>query len=59
MTITAINGAEEMMSIAEDKKGTIFIEELNSFLLITLTITIVIICVVVLIGLYRNIKSAE
>lgn len=59
VTIAAITGAGEMMPIAGGKKGTIFIEGLISFLLVTLTVAIVFVCVVVLIGLYRNLKSTE
>lgn len=59
VTIAAITGAGEMMPIAGGKKGTIFIEGLISFLLVTLTVAIVFVCVVVLVGLYRNLKSTE
>ncbi len=59
VTIAAITGAGEMMPIAGGKKGTIFMEGLISFLLVTLTVAIVFVCVVVLIGLYRNLKSTE
>jgi hydroxylaminobenzene mutase len=58
VTIAAITGAGKMMPIAGGKEGTSVVEGLISFLLITLTLAMIIVCVVVLNGLYRNIKRA-
>lgn len=54
--IAAITGAGKLMPIAGGKEGTTFIEGLISFLLITLSLAMIFICIVVLLGLYRNLK---
>ncbi|MDF1613197.1 MAG: hydrogenase [Stygiobacter sp.] len=54
--IAAISGAGKLMPIAGGKEGTTFIEGLISFLLITLSLAMIFICIVVLLGLYRNLK---
>ena len=56
VTITAITGAGKMMPIAGGKEGTTVVEGLISFLLITLALAMIFVCVVVLTGLYRNIR---
>lgn len=55
--IAAISGAGKLMPIAGGKEGTTFIEGLISFLLITLSLAMIFICIVVLLGLYRNLKK--
>jgi len=56
VTISAITGAGKMMPIAGGKEGTAFIEVLISFLLSTLALAMIIVCVIILKGLYKNIK---
>jgi hydroxylaminobenzene mutase len=56
VTIAAISGAGKMMPIAGGKEGALWIEGLISGLLISLALCMIFVCVVVLIGLYRNIK---
>ena len=56
VTIAAITGAGKMMPIAGGKEGTTAVEGLISFLLITLALAMIFVCVVVLTGLYRNIR---
>lgn len=56
VTIAAITGAGKMMPIAGGKEGTPIVEGLISFLLISLSLAMIFVCVVVLTGLYRNIR---
>ncbi|MBK9254967.1 MAG: hydrogenase [Saprospiraceae bacterium] len=56
VTIAAITGAGKMMPIAGGKEGAPIVEGLISFLLISLSLAMIFVCVVVLTGLYRNIK---
>jgi len=56
VTLAAITGAGKMMPIAGGKEGTTIVEGLISFLLITLALAIIFVCVVILTGLYRNIR---
>ncbi|WP_373497656.1 hydrogenase [Aquiflexum sp.] len=57
VTIASITGAGKMMPIAGGKEGTPVVEGLISFLLISLALAMIFVCVVVLNGLYRNMKS--
>jgi (hydroxyamino)benzene mutase len=59
VTIAAITGAGKMMPIAGGKEGTTLEEGIISFLLITLALAMIFVCVVVLTGLYRNIKQSS
>ncbi|GMU94880.1 MAG: hydrogenase [Ignavibacterium album] len=54
--IAAITGAGKLMPMAGGKEGTALIEGLISFLLITLALAMIFICIVVLTGLYRNLR---
>jgi len=56
VSIAAMTGAGKMMPIAGGKEGTPIVEGLISFLLISLALAMIFVCVVVLTGLYRNIK---
>lgn len=57
VTIAAITGAGKMMPIAGGKEGISIIEGLISFLLISLSLAMIFVCIVVLTGLYRNIRN--
>lgn len=59
VTIAAITGAGKMMPIAGGKEGTTLEEGIISFLLTTLALAMIFVCVVVLTGLYRNIKQSS
>ncbi len=56
VTIAAITGAGKMMPIAGGKEGTPVVEGLISALLITLALSMIFVCVIVLTGLYRNMR---
>jgi hydroxylaminobenzene mutase len=56
VTVAAKTGAGKMMPIAGGIEGTTVVEGLISFLLITLALAMLFVCVVVLTGLYRNIR---
>lgn len=58
VTIAAITGAGKMMPIAGGKEGISIIEGLISFLLISLSLAMIFVCIVVLTGLYRNIRNS-
>ena len=58
VSISAITGAGKMMPIAGGKEGTIIIEALISFLLITLSLAMIAVCLIVLTGLFKNIKQS-
>ncbi len=55
--IAAFTGAGKMMPIAGGKEGSPLIEGVISSLLISLTLAMLIVCLIVLAGLYRNMKS--
>jgi hydroxylaminobenzene mutase len=57
VTLAAITGAGQMMPIAGGKEGAPLIEGVISFLLISLALAMIFVCIVVLIGLYRNLKQ--
>jgi len=59
VTLAAITGAGKMMPIAGGKEGPTLIEGLISFLLISLALAMIFVCVVVLTGLYQNIKKSD
>lgn len=59
VTLAAITGAGKMMPIAGGKEGTTLVEGLISFLLISLALAMIFVCVVVLTGLYQNIKRSD
>jgi len=56
VSIAAITGAGKMMPIAGGKDGSIVVERLISFLLITLALAMIFVSAVVLTGLLRYIK---
>jgi hydroxylaminobenzene mutase len=56
VTIAAITGAGKMMPIAGGKEGTLFVEGLISFLLLSLAIAMIVVCCLVLTGLYNYMK---
>ena len=51
VVLAAITGAGKMMPIAGGKEGTVGIEVVISFLLISLAIAMITVCIIVLIGL--------
>ncbi len=57
--IAAFTGAGKMMPIAGGKEGSPLIEGVISSLLISLTVAMLIVCLIVLAGLYRNMKSTK
>ena len=57
VTISAITGAGKLMSIAGGQEGTPAVEAIVSLLLITLSLAMIAVGVLVLVGLYRNIRS--
>jgi hydroxylaminobenzene mutase len=57
--IAAITGAGKMMPIAGGKEGAPIIEAIISFLLVSLTLAMLAVCVIVLTGLYRQMKSGK
>lgn len=56
VTIAAITGAGKMMPLAGGKEGTPIVEGVISLLLISLSLAMVVVCIIVLVGLYKNIK---
>lgn len=57
VTISAITGAGKLMPIAGGQEGTPTVEAIVSLLLITLSLAMIAVGVLVLVGLYRNIRS--
>lgn len=57
VTISAITGAGKLMPIAGGQEGTPAVEAIVSLLLITLSLAMIAVGVLVLVGLYRNIRS--
>lgn len=57
VTISAITGAGKLMPIAGGQEGTPAVEAIVSLLLITLSLAMIVVGVLVLVGLYRNIRS--
>lgn len=55
--IAAITGSGRMMPIAGGKEGTPITEGIISFLLISLSLAMLLYCIIILIGLYRSLKS--
>ncbi len=56
VSVSAITGAGEMMPIAGGKAGTSVVEGLISFLLVSLALAMIMVCLIVLAGLFRNLK---
>jgi hydroxylaminobenzene mutase len=54
--IAAITGAGKLMPIAGGKEGAPVTEAIISFLLITLALAMLAVCLIVLAGIYRQIK---
>lgn len=59
VSIGAFTGAGKMMPLAGGKEGSMIVEGIISFLLISLAIAMVLICVLVLSGLYKNLKRSD
>lgn len=57
VTIAAVTGFGKMMPIAGGQEGTIVIEGLISFLLISLALCMLAVCIIVLIGFYKHMKQ--
>ena len=55
--IAAVTGFGKMMPIAGGQEGTIVIEGMISFLLISLALCMVAVCIIVLIGFYKHMKQ--
>lgn len=55
--IAAITGAGKMMPIAKGQEKGPVLEAVISFLLVSLAVVMLVACVIILIGLYRNIKQ--
>lgn len=55
--IAAVTGFGKMMPIAGGQEGTIGIEGLISFLLISLALCMLAVCIIVLIGFYKHMKQ--
>jgi hydroxylaminobenzene mutase len=56
VTIAAITGAGKMMAIAGGKEGDAATEAIISFLLVSLSLCMLLVCLIVLTGLYKNMK---
>lgn len=57
VTFAAVTGAGKMMPIAGGKEGSTFMEGLISFLLVSLALAMIIVCIIVITGLYSNLKE--
>ncbi len=57
VTIGAITGGGKMMPIANGQDKGVITEGIISFLLITLTIALLIACLLIMTGLYKNMKT--
>lgn len=57
VTVAALTGAGKMMPIAGGTEGASVIEQLISFLLISLALAMIAVCSIVLTGLYKYIKQ--
>lgn len=57
VTLSAITGAGKMMPIAGGKEGNPVVEVLISSLLISLSLAMLVVCIIVLAGLYKNMKQ--